>query len=100
MPLSSVIGGGEEHKKAHAFRWDVSLPCAVALSLCWFGFAGNNSYAGSPTWRVDNPYDGSLAAEVPIIHNIHAQRMIDQSASVQRTWKSTTVAQRIELVQK
>lgn len=51
-------------------------------------------------WKVDNPYDGSIVCEVPVLNQTDAARLIDRAATAQRQWRTTTVEQRVALVQR
>ncbi len=52
----------------------------------------------APTLRVDDPYTGEPACELPLASEADAMRAVDRAAEAQRAWARVAVNERAELV--
>jgi acyl-CoA reductase-like NAD-dependent aldehyde dehydrogenase len=55
--------------------------------------------APAQVWKVDNPYTGETVAEIPTLTESQASKLIDSSSTAFQSWKSSTLAQRIQLLE-
>lgn len=51
-------------------------------------------------WKVDNPYTGEIVAEVPQITTSQAKALVTQAEQAYAGWRSTTLQQRVQLINK
>lgn len=51
-------------------------------------------------WKVDNPYTGEIVAEVPQITQAQAQSLVSQAEQAYAGWRTTTLQQRVQLINK
>jgi len=50
------------------------------------------------TMKVDNPYTGDVVAEVPLLDEAGANRLLEQAQKVQNTWRTSKLSDRVALV--
>ena len=53
-----------------------------------------------PVWKVDNPYTGEIVAEVPHLSPSQAAALVNQAEQAFRSWRTSSLAQRVQLVNK
>ena len=51
-------------------------------------------------WRVDDPYTGEIVAEVPHLAAPQADKLIAQADAAFRSWRSSRLSQRIQLIER
>ncbi len=52
------------------------------------------------TLRVDDPFTGELACELPLATAVEAAEIVDRAADAQRAWAGVPVSERVALVQR
>lgn len=50
-------------------------------------------------WKVDNPYDGSIYCEVPVLNVTQANQTVAKAADAFRSWRKSPIEQRVKLAQ-
>lgn len=58
------------------------------------------SSSKAKVWRVDDPYTGEIVAEVPHLAAPQADKLIAQADAAFRSWRSSRLSQRIQLIER
>ena len=56
--------------------------------------------ADSRTLRVDDPFTGELACELPLATEVEAMAVVERAAAAQQAWAGVPVRERVELVRR
>ena len=60
----------------------------------------SSSSSKAKVWRVDDPYTGEIVAEVPHLAAPQADKLIAQADAAFRSWRSSRLSQRIQLIER
>lgn len=101
----TVLRAATVQRAAAATAGSATAACPPQRARCLssstrLAAASAASGKSAAVWKVDNPYTGEVVAEVPQITAAQASQLVQQAEQAYRGFRTTTLAQRVALINK